>query len=290
MTEYTAAKPKHGSVAMLQMLLENGQKKVHGVFYTNDYFSERYLSRSHILSDEINIEDNTIKLKISTRVEKPGIFELENTLDELVKYEAGDIPGFAPEGEQHELPMPEIISATKSLYSVDLVLIMKEPKIMYVTFDIAGVPFILVTIDYELGMKNELGKVEDTFKQQVKILFGLPDKLNFFSHFYGKELTNGDKRSILKLILDENITGKAILAVEYDSPLAVTQLFPFTTMIGAYTTDNGEMVFTSGSGYIKLKDRIVKEGKLQMTPHISKGQYRLDLIGDEGSISIIMEP
>ncbi|AOZ62099.1 hypothetical protein QCM8_181 [Bacillus phage QCM8] len=288
--EYVAAKPKHGSLAFLQTLLEGSQKKVHGVFYTNDYFSERYLSRAHVLSEEINIEDGTLKLKISTRVEKPGIFELENTLDELVKYEAGDIPGFAEEGQQNELPMAEVISATKSLYSVDLVLIMKEPKIMYVTFDIAGVPFILVTIDYELGMQSEIGKVEDTFKQQVKILFGHPDKINFFSHFYGKELTNGDKRSILKLILDENITGKAILAVEYDSALAVTQLFPFTTMIGAYTTANGEMVFTSGSGYIKLKDRIVKEGTLRMTPHVHKGQYRLDLISDEGTVGIIMEP
>ncbi|QEG13679.1 hypothetical protein MARVELLAND_157 [Bacillus phage vB_BspM_MarvelLand] len=284
MTEYVAAKRKHGSLGMLKQLLEDKERKVHGVFYTNDHFSDRYLSRSHVLSDEINIEEGTMKLTISTRVESPGIFELENTLDELIKYEAGDIPRFAEEGKQNELPVAEPISATKSLHTVDLVLVMKEPKITYVAFDIAGVPFTLVTIDYELS------QFADTFTQQVKLLFGQADKINFFSHFYGKTFTNGDKRSILKLVLDENITGKAILAVEFDSPVAATQIYPLLSMIAAYTNDNGDAVFTSVGGYIKVTQEVVSQGTLRMSNHLKQGQFRLDIISESGQVKIIMEP
>jgi len=282
--EYVAAKRKHGSLGMLKELLGDSTKKVHGVFYTNDHFSDRYLSRSHVLSDEVNIEEGTLKMTIATRVESPGIFELENTLDEFIKYEAGDIPGFAEEGQQNTLPVAEPISATKSLHTVDLVLVMKEPKITYIQFDIAGVPFTLVTIDYELS------QFADKFTQQVKLLFGQADKINFFSHFHGKQFTSGDRRSILKLVLDENITGKAILAVEFDSPVAATQIYPMLSMISAYTNDNGDAVFTSVGGYIRVKQEVVARGTLRMANHLKEGQFRLDIMSENGNVKIIMEP
>jgi len=275
---------KQGSLEMLQGLLKDKRKSVYGVFYTNDYFSQRYLCRNHVLADEVNIEDKTVKLKIATRVEHAGLWELENTLDALVHFEAGDIPGYDYTDENATIPtVPEPISVVKSLFSIDLVLIMKEPSITYQSFEIAGAKFLLMNI--HLVLKDS----EGDFEQQVTLLFGESGKLSLFSHFYDKELEYEDIRTLLHLIMDKNITGKAILGVQSISKSgAMCSLSPDNEQISSWVTAEDQYTFGSGLSFISIPYMTLKTYKLKLNSSIMMG-YHLELTNDEHKLEIFME-
>lgn len=278
-------KEQTGTLKKLHNLLGDSGRTVHGVFYTNSFFSQRYLCRSHVLVDNINIEDETIKLTLATRLEKIGLMEIENTLEMLVKHEAGDLPGFSPEGmfDDPHVDQPfvaEAISVKQHLYSVDLLLIVKEPTVTYQEFTIAGSKFALVNLKHRL---------EDDFEQTITILFGESDKLYFFSHFFDKELNVRDTKMILDLIIDENITGKAIKGIKIDSVSGVTStVFPFDELINSYSNSSKDIVFGTGAGYIRIPQANLGDYKLKCVP-TEFGQYRLDLIGKKDTIHLYME-
>lgn len=281
-------KEQTGTLKKLDNLLKDESRKVHGVFYTNSYFSQRYLSRSHVLVDNINVKDNEIKLKLSTRLEKVGLMEIENTLDMLVKHEAGDMPGFTPEGiygeglESVDRPtLPEPVSVTQHLFSVDLLLIMKDVKITYQEFKIAGSNFTLINLHNQL---------EEEFEQTVSLLFGAADRLYFFSHFYDKNLTVRDSKLILDLIVDENITGKAITGVRLDSPSgAGSMIHPIESMISSYTIASGAIVFGTDTAYVRIPRRELHMYNMYCLPVGPSGAYQILLEGAKENINIYME-
>lgn len=280
--------PKHeGTLKKLQDLLESDKCKIHGVFYTNSFFSQRYLSRSHLLVDEMNIEDNAVKLTVSTRLEKVGLMEIESTLAVLEKHTAGDLPGFTPEGlipndNRTGRPfVPEPVGVTQQLYSVDLLLILKDPEVTYQEFKIAGEYFTLVNLTH---------KLEDYYEQTVTLLFGRADKLYLFSHFFDKQLTTEDTRLIMDLIVDTNITGKAIRSVKLETTSgASSSIYPYEELISSYVTTSGDLVFGTGAGYVRIPSGKLKDYKLTCVPTEQSGQYRLDLEGKTETIRLYME-
>ncbi|AHJ87175.1 hypothetical protein BCP8-2_137 [Bacillus phage BCP8-2] len=275
---------KKGSLEMLQGMLKDKRKQVYGVFYTNDFFSQRYLARNHVLADEVNIEEKTVKLKIATRVEHAGLWELENTLDTLVRYEAGDIPGYDYTDENATIPtVPEPISVVKHLYSIDLVLIMKEPSITYQSFSIAGVKFLIVTINHV--MEDE----DDTFEQQVSLLFSESGKMSAFSHLYNKEFTTEDIHMLLHLIMDKNITGKAVLSVRsHHKSGLTTSISPDEDLISTWITAKDAYVFGAGLSYINIPYESIDTYTLTMNPGVLVG-HQLELENEEHTLHILLE-
>ncbi|AHN66657.1 hypothetical protein Bcp1_182 [Bacillus phage Bcp1] len=277
-------KSKKGSLEMLQGMLKDKRKQVYGVFYTNDFFSQRYVARNHVLADEVNIEEKTVKLKIATRVEHAGLWELENTLDTLVRYEAGDIPGYDYTEENATIPtVPEPISVTKHLYSIDLVLIMKEPSITYQSFSIAGVKFLMINI---LHVIEDDG---DEFEQKVSLLFSEAGKLSVFSHLYNKELTPEDIHMLLHLIMDKNITGKEILAVRIQHKSGTKSvLVPADELISTWIAAKDSYVFSAGLSYIDIPYDSINTYTFTMQPNTIAG-HQLELENEEHTLHILME-
>lgn len=277
-------KKKAGSLEMLQSLMNDNSRKVHGAFYDNNFFSQRYLTRSHILDKKVDIEEDTVRLTLGTRVEVVGLMELENTLDMLVEHSAGDIPSFALHGEQTDLPVvPEVVSPNQYLYTVDLVLVFKQPTVSYQEFKIAGTTFTLVTLEKALGE-------EDEFEQEVQLLFGDADKLYLFSHFYDKELTPSEVELVMDFIIDKNITGKAIVGVKLETASGASSgLFPYDKLISSYRGGNGDYILGATTGYIRIPEKRLKRYKLRLEPNAKSGSYRLDLVSKQETIKIHME-
>lgn len=274
------------SVEELKSFLEDGNKKVYGVFYTNSFFSKRYLSRAHLLLNEINIEDKEVRMTLSTRIEPMGLLEVESTLEMFVKHGAGDVPGLFPEEGVDEEPLvsrvAEPIGAYQRLYSVDLAVILKDPEVTYKVFTIADSTFTLVSIKH---------KLEDDFEQQVNILLSNSvDKLYLFSHFFGKTLEDKDAEMLLELIVNENITGKAIVGVEIGTELGTASgVFPLEEMISAYTTAAGDYTFGTGSGYIQIPYSSLSSYKVTCVPTELVGSYTLHLTSEREEIKIYFE-
>lgn len=276
---------KEGSLGFLKSLIANKHKQVYGVFYTNSFFSQRYLCRQHLLN-KVEFTEDSLKLTIATRLEQVGLLEIENTLDMLVRYEAGDIPGLMPEGlldPEDDVPtefLPEAISVTQYLTSVDLLLTVKDPEVTYQIFNIAGSKFTLVNIHHKLG---------EDFEQTITLLFGTVGKLYFLSHFYDKELNEKDVKLIMDLIVDENITGKAVIGVNTYLPGGVhTSVLPFDRLISSYTSQNGDYVFGDGSGYVYIPRERLSDYDVRCVSD-EKGSYTLEFRHAHYVIRLMLE-
>lgn len=276
---------KEGNLGFVKGLLCNKNLQTYGVFYTNSFFSQRYMCRQYLLNKAEFTEDS-IKLVIATRLEQVGLLEIENTLDMLVSHQAGDIPGLMPEGildPEDDKPnafLPEAVSVTQYLTSVDLLLIMKNVEVTYQIFNIAGSKFTLVSIRQEL---------EEGFEQTVTLLFGKAGKLYLFSHFHDKKLSDKDMKLIMDLIVDENITGKAVIGINAYMPGGLhSSIFPFDRLISSYTSPSGDYVFGDGSGYVYI-DRARFEEYTMVCVSDEKGSYTIGLQYKNQSIHIVFE-
>ncbi|QIW88756.1 hypothetical protein P59_159 [Bacillus phage P59] len=283
-----AFKEYEASLLKVRNLLEDSSKKIQGVFYTNSYFTRRYLARSHALVDHVNLTgEDSIKLTVSARIEPMGLLEIENTLDTLVHFEAGDIPGFMPEGmldevngEQQPLAS-DIVTTTKQLYNLDILLIMNSPKVTYQEFKIAGQSFTLVNIHHIL---------DEDYEQTVTLLFGPAEGLYFFSNFFDKELSLRDSKIILDLIMDENITGKVIKGIKHETELGVNSfVFPYEELFSSYYNQDGDYIFGTGAGYIKIPKEAIDSYKMKLIPDGSKGNYQLVLENNKSKVRLYME-
>ncbi|QZA69621.1 hypothetical protein 035JT004_123 [Bacillus phage 035JT004] len=251
-----------GTLKKVYNLLNDTDRGIQGVYYTNSFFSQRYLTKSFAVADYLNITDNSINLKIVTRVEKAGILELESTNDMLLEYAAGEVKAFSldPEEAYAHNPttaIPEPVSVNTALFPFDIELFMKDPVVTYQEVTIAGSKFTLVNLHQVLDKEKEL-------EQTVSLLFGERDRLTFFSHLLNKTLTSRDVKLILDLIIDENITGRAVKSVSFRNEEGVVNtIFPYEELINSYRSSGGNYVFGTGHGFL----RIPKEGlhKYQMT-------------------------
>jgi hypothetical protein len=279
------------SLKKLKNLLDDKSKKVQGVFYKNTHFSEKYLARAHTLVKDIDVSNGVIKLQVSIRVERSGLPELENTLEELVAYNAGDIPGFTPEGyfegsDIQETPlMADVVATTKELYNADILLNMEYPAITYQEFKIAGKPFTLV------NLHKILGDYEETpFEQMVTLLFGEADNLYFFSNFHEENLSVRDSKLILDLIMDENITGKVIKGIKVTSVDGVTgSVYPYEELLASYISADGDYVFGNGAGYVLIPKDELGNYKMRVIPQGLSGAYQIMLFNNKNTIRIYME-
>jgi len=244
-----------------------------------------------MLVNDIDIAENKISLQVSTRIERSGLPELENTLEELVAYNAGDIPGFTPEGyfegsDLQETPlMADIVATTKELYNADILLNLEYPVITYQEFKIAGKPFTLV------NLHKILGDYEETpFEQMVTLLFGEADNLYFFSNFHEENLSVRDSKLILDLIMDENITGKVVKGIKVTSVDGVTaSVYPYEELLASYVTMDGDYVFGNGAGYMLIPKDELGNYKMRVVPQGLSGAYQLMLFNNKNTIRIYME-
>lgn len=293
-----SVKEREGSLRKLKSLLDNKDLKVHGVSYTNNFFSQHYLCRSSVLVNDINIKDNIVKLTLATRVEQNGLPDLENTLEFLARYEAGDIPGFTPEGmydesekQDTEFIVTEPISISTFLISVDILLKLTAPTVKYKEFTIAGEKFTLVELHQVFEVErdeDDEDDVADDFEQSITLLFGSADKMYLLSHFYDKDLNIRDMKMILDLFVDENLTGKAIRSMACQLPNGITLYqFPFDSLVNSYTTLEGDYIFGSGFGYVRLTDSQLKKFKMECVP--SRGGYSIQLLSKELDIIFALE-
>ena len=279
-------KLQSGTMKKLNNLLSDNSKKIYGVFYTNDFFSERYLARAHALVDKIDVEEEHIRFLVSTRVESAGMTEIDETFHMLNEYEAGDIPKYKSprlvEEDDAEYPyIPEVVGAVTYVYTIDILLNMKKPTITYQEFSLAGGKFTLV---------NLTERLEDEFEQTVSLLFGETDKLYLFSHLLNKELTARDAKIIFDLIIDENITGKAIRSVKLVSYSGSgAGVLPHKGMISSYLSTSNEYIIGDGSGYIRIPKDSLKDYKMALHTEGSTGSFRLDLMGKRDTIMIYFE-
>jgi len=271
----------------LQNLLKDSTRKVHGVYYTNDFFSKRYIARANRLSDSIVVDKgkNTVKAKVTTRMEKSGLMEIENTLDVLVKHKAGDMPGFMPESLLDEDQKPELIaepiSVSQYLYSVDLDLIMENPKVTFQDFTIAGHKFTIVNLYHSLG---------EDMKQNLSLIFGESDKMYLFSHFVNTNLTTRDSKMILDLIVDENITGKAIRGVIFNANNKVSvSVYPYDELINSYRSGRGNYVFGTAAGAISVPESEISKYRMSVKAISISGAYELTLKGKDNKIVLLTE-
>lgn len=282
MNKLISIKEREGSISKLKNLLDS--RKVHGVSYTNNYFNKRYLCRSSVLDKDVSIENGQVKLTIAARVEASGMWEIEETLKMLLKFEAGAMPGFSPDwmfenGEERK--HLEFASPTEVMTTVDIMLDMKDPQIAYKDFSIAGSKFTLVEVHQEL---------DEEFTQTITLLFGESDKMYLLSHFYDKDLNARDAKMILDLIVDENLTGKLVRSVMLEIPNgASSAVFPFERAIASYLGDDNEYVFGDGSGVLTISIDNLNDYKMTCEPNGTDGSYMIYLEGKGHSIAFMLE-
>lgn len=291
-----AVKEREGSLKKLKSLLDNKELKVQGVSYRNSFFSKRYLCRSTLLVNDLNIEDNIVKLTVATRIEQSGLPDLEQTLNFLARYEAGDVPGFSPEGMYDSWEsaytadiVPEPISVTQFLISVDILLKLTAPTITYKEFTIAGEKFTLVELNQYFDAEPDDEDEAEDFEQTITLLFGDASKFSLLSNFYDKELNIRDTKMILDLFVDENLTGKAIRSMMCSLPNGVQLYqFPFDSLINSYTTSEGDYIFGSGYGYVRIPADKLKSFKMECVPS-NNGAYHITLKSKDQEIDFILE-
>ena len=280
----TGIKAHTSNLKKLNNLLEDKDQVVYGVYYTNSFLNQRYLCRQHVLSNTVDIQNNDIELKIVTRVEEAGLLEIENTLDVLLHHAAGFIPGASPEESYTgaaPMPTPELVSADQRLYSVDLVLNMKDPEVTYQNFTLAGSKFTLVDL-YQ--------RLDEEFGHSVSLLFGEDKGLYLFSHLCNKDLTVRDMKLALDLIMNENITGKAIKGIKLETSSGLTSgVFPYEELISAYNNTNGDYIFGTAAGYIRIPKEDIGNYKFECNPEGVPGAFQLVLKSSKNTIRLYTE-
>lgn len=279
MNKLISIKEREGTISKLNSLL--GNKKVHGVSYSNSYLNKRYLCRASVLDKDISVEQGKVSLTLPTRVEAAGLGEIEETLEMLLRYGAGAMPGFTPERAWEEQYV-EIVSPTQMMMTIDITVKMEFPTITYKDFSIAGSKFTLV----ELTRSYD----DDAFNQTITLLFGESDKLYLLSHFYGKELNVRDMKMILDLIVEDNLTGKLIRSIMLEVGNGTSSaIFPFERAITSYLNDDNEYTFGDGAGAITIPLDNLKDYKMTCEPNGVGGSYMIHMEATNHTISFMLE-
>lgn len=280
-------KEHKGTLKKLDNLLKDADRDIQGVYYTNSFFSQRYLTKSFAIAEHLSVTDNSVNLSIVTRVEKAGILEMQNTSDMLLDYAAGEVKAFSldPEEAYAHNPttlIPEPISVNMALFPFDVELFMKDLEVTYQEVTIAGSKFTLINLHQVLDQEKEL-------EQKVSLLFGERDKLNFFSHFLNKTLTSRDTKLILDLIVDENITGRAVKSVSYRNEEGViSQVFPYEELINSYRNSNGHYIFGTGHGYLRIPEDSLYKYKMTVDAFSDSKSLEYQLVLESAKSRIIL--
>lgn len=299
----TANQEVNKGLVKLKELLEDKTKKVHGVHYTNDFILSNPMARAHVLQDEVSIEDNELTIKFAMRTQSDNFYELENTLELLTLNNAGDIPGYIigdhdyPDGVLDQPYLEERISPTISLYTVDMLLKLKDPMVTAHTVTIAGYTFDWVTINHSLFIADVIGEAPtdtDHFvEQELTLIFGDAKKLNFLSHFNRKELDYTDIKKIMAMISQDNLIGKAIQGVELENKKGGLGSFlaPITELVSLSTENNGYHFYTLDSRLTVPFRFLKKEDTTYRVSITEEGQFYNIILEDElAKITITLEP
>jgi hypothetical protein len=300
-------KVQQGSLQKLHNLLKD--KKVYGVHYTNNLLSRDYIARPMLLGEYVNLKEETVQVKLTQRVDMRGLGEMEATLymfQHLTPEEGtliGDLPGFTPEGllqgsgidEQDQLP--DTVTPTQELFSVDVLLNWQKPEITYQEFTISGSKFTLVEMKYEEtfsypGEEEDGEEYDDNFTQVISLLFGEPGKMYFFSHFDEKKLNSRDCRLIIDLVKNQNITGKFIKAAYLFSGEGSATLYPYKEALTLYNNTGGDLILGNGSGYFGFyKNALTEVLSCYILPNKRTGGCDISLRPKKlwGQVRLVME-
>lgn len=283
-------KLKPFTIKRLQKLLEGNKKQIYGVSYINSYLTKRHICRNNAEVRNIDIEQGIIDVDLTVRVEDVGATELDITRNMLVTKGLGEITNnyipdnvFEKDSEHiyNEPVIVENVSITQGLRSVDISLTFDEPTLTTQDFSIAGSKFTLVNIKQYIEDEN--------FEHTITLLFGDTGKLNILSHFYDKDLTSRDAKLIMQLVMDNNLTGKALSGVRYISKEVDTTLFPLENLITPFVNSSGNYVFASGTGYIVLSRSEINKITMYVYVDNSNGTYTITIEGKDYKLILMLD-
>lgn len=283
-------KKRKATLQKLNNLTNNENQTIYGVSYTNSFLSQRYLTRSQAMVDKADIHNEQVDMKLMIRVEAEGLDEMESTLHMLTDNKAGDLPGFMVEEESLEIDpygtvdrpsMQELISVGQGMLTVDMVLNVKNPDIHFKEFTVAGNKFTLIELHQ---------KFDEHFDQTITLLFGEAGNMYFLSHFFNQDLNKRDADTILDMLVDDNILGKAIIEARVDTVGGASSvLYPIESVVGSYWTLNGDIILNTRTNYLRIPVGGGNKYKMTCEPYTKAGDYQIRLEGKHETITIIIE-
>lgn len=280
MNKVKETKLLNATLRKLRSYEENDNLKLYGVSYTNPFLSRRVACRSQALVNKLDIQNSQVNLTLSMLIEKNAKFELDNTLDFLVRYEAGDIPGYEQSEENpdflDESPQ-QPITATYHLADANLALNMKNPTVQYREFTIQKEKFTIVYLTE---------RFDEVIDHTVALLYGTGGALKFLGKFLDKELTPIGFAPLFELMSDDNLLGTHIVALKVESKKEGLRsvCVPIEGVVSLMENMEGDYVFSTDQYYFKLPYASLQD--YRMTVDAVAGGYVLKLDSIHNSIEL----
>ncbi|AGB62719.1 hypothetical protein [Bacillus phage phiAGATE] len=270
----------NATLMKLRNFEENDKLKLYGVSYTNPFLSRRVACRSHALVNKLDITNSQVNLTLSMLIEKNARFELDNTLDFLVRYEAGDIPGYEQSEENPDFldnSPQQPITATYHLADASLVLNMKNPTVQYREFTIQKEKFTILYLTE---------RFDEVIDHTVALLYGTSGALKFLGNFLDKELTMVGFAPLFELMSDDNLLGTHIVSLKVESKKEGLRsvCVPIEGVVSLMENMEGDYIFSTDQHYFKLPYASLQD--YRMTVDAVTGGYILKLDSTHNSIEL----
>ncbi|AII27999.1 hypothetical protein LD13_gp098 [Bacillus phage Bobb] len=280
MVKIKEMKPLNATLKKLRSFEANTKLELYGVGYTNPFLSRRVACRSQALVNKLDIRDKQVHLTLSMLIEKNARYELDNTLDFLVRYEAGDIPGYELSEENPNFldnSPQQPITATYQLTNADIRLNMENPTVQYKEFTIHKEKFTIIYLTE---------KFDEVIEHTVSLLYGPAGALKFLGNFIDKELTSIGFSPLFELMSDENLLGAHIVSLKVESKKEGIRsvCVPIEGVISVMENVEGDYVFSTDQHYFKLPKESLQD--YRMTVDAVKGGYILKLDSTHNSIEL----
>lgn len=280
MVKIQEMKPLNATLMKLRSFEENTKLQLYGVGYTNPFLSRRVACRSQALVNKLDIRDNQVHLTLSMLIEKNARYELDNTLDFLVRYEAGDIPGYELSEENPNFldnSPQQPITATYQLTNADIRLNMNNPTVQYKEFTIHKEKFTIIYLTE---------KFDEVLEHTVSLLYGTSGALKFLGNFVDKELTSIGFSSVFELMSNDNLLGAHIVSLKVESKKEGIRsvCVPIEGVISVMENVEGDYIFSTDQHYFKLPKKSLQD--YRMTVDAVKGGYIIKMDSTHNSIEL----
>ncbi|AZF89299.1 hypothetical protein Goe5_c01930 [Bacillus phage vB_BthM-Goe5] len=244
----------NSGLAQLDSLIQNEERKIIGVTYTNDFFSSNPLARAHVMNDRLQVTEDSLEIGFFMRLVYNSLEELESTLEVLALNDAGDVMGYIADGEVWDKPnLEERITENYSLFTADVFLKMKEPSVTFEEVKILNKVYTIAAVTHKIEVDEDA-----YFEQTIKLLFGYEGQLTILSDFVNRESSAQEGLKVIKLLENENVLGKAITGAVLhhrhghsivSTNTAMVQIL--TTPMGLYIVGDESEIFLSDKFFDK---------------------------------------
>ncbi|AEQ34333.1 hypothetical protein D307_gp131 [Bacillus phage Bastille] len=238
MTTEKSTETVNSGLAQLDSLIQNEERKIIGVTYTNDFFSSNPLARAHVMNDRLQVTEDSLEIGFFMRLEYNTLPELESTLEVLALNDAGDVMGYIADGEVWDKPnLEERITENYSLFTADVFLKMKQPSVTFEEIEILNKVYTLAAVTHKIVLDEDA-----FFEQTIKLLFGYEGQLTILSDFANREasiILGTEMQKVIKLLENDNVLGKAITGAVYHHAYGHSVVSTNNEMIKILSTPSG---------------------------------------------------